>query len=90
MKINFTKEGTMYVATFVATSDFNLHVEKREKSFLYVYQKTTANGKYDSIKDAKFSSADLVIDCDFTALIYPKYIKIESESEPMVCEVTMA
>lgn len=24
MKINFTKEGTIYVATFVSTSDFQL------------------------------------------------------------------
>lgn len=90
MELSFVKERTKYVATFDATSDFNLHIERSEKGFLYVYQRTTTSGEYDSVQGANFSSVDKVIDCDFTALVYPKSIKVESEVEPTRCEVTFA
>lgn len=78
----FVKEGSKYVCEIQVTSDFNLHIERDEKGFLYVQQRTTSNGEYDSINDANFAPSDLIIDVDFTALVYPKWIKIVSEKEP--------
>lgn len=78
----FVKEGTKWVSTFEATSDFNLHIERDKGGFLFVSQRTTQSGEYDSTKDADFSGSDLIIDYDFSALVYPKYIKVSCATEP--------
>lgn len=82
MELNFVKEGTKWVSTFEATSDFNLHIERDKGGFLFVSQRTTQSGEYDSTKDADFSGSDLIIDYDFSALVYPKYIKVSCATEP--------
>lgn len=90
MELNFVKEGTKYVATFNATSNFNLHIEKEHNGFLFVSQRTSSQGEYDSINGADFSKVDKVIDFDFSGIVYPKSIKIESEIEPTMAVVTFA
>ena len=90
MELNFVKEGTKWVAIFDTASDFNLHIERENNGFLFVYQRTSATGKYDSISGADFSRVDNVIDFDFSGVVYPKSIKIESEVEPTMCVVTFA
>lgn len=81
MELNFEKQGTKWVAEFEVTGDFNLHIEREEKGFLFVQQRTTPDGEYDSVNGANFSPSDGVIDMDFVALVYPKYIKVVSEAE---------
>lgn len=76
MTLSFNKEHDKYVATFEATSDFNLHLEKVKKGVVNFYQKSIKDGEYDRFKDLKFDYDDLVLDADCTALVYPKYIKI--------------
>jgi hypothetical protein len=88
MELSFVKEGGSYSAEFEATSDFNLHIEREDLGFLYVQQRTTSEGEYDSVRGADFAPSDLIIDIDFTALVYPKWIKIISEKEPKVGVVT--
>ena len=88
MELSFVKEGRRYFAEFKATSDFNLHIEKTGSGFLYVQQKTVENAEYDSIRGATFAQSDVVIDIDFTALVYPKWIKIVTEVEPTLAVVT--
>lgn len=90
MELSFVKEGSKYVCEIQVTSDFNLHIEREEKGFLYVQQKTTSNGNYDSVRNANFAPSDNVIDYDFTALVYPKWIKIVTEVESTVGVVTFA
>jgi hypothetical protein len=94
MTLNFNKvttdSGDKYVAEFEATGNFNLHIEREESGFLFVNQRTTATGKYDSIKGASFNYGDAVVDVDFTAAIYPKYVQVVSKVLPTVAEVTMA
>ena len=90
MELNFTKEGKRWVAIFDATSDFNLHIEKEHNGFLFVSQRTSSQGEYDSINGADFSKVDKVIDFDFSGVVYPKSIKIESEVEPTIGVVTFA
>ena len=88
MELSFVKEGGRYSAEFEATSDFNLHIEREDNGFLFVKQKTVANGQYDSVQGAKFSPADLIVDLDFVGIVYPKYIKVISEIEPAMAVVT--
>lgn len=87
MELNFEKQGTKWVAEFKVTGDFNLHIEREEKGFLFVQQRTTSDGEYDSVKESNFSPSDGVIDMDFVALVYPKWIKVVSESEPTMAVV---
>lgn len=89
-ELSFVKEGSKYVAEFEAASDFNLHIERNDRGFLYVEQRTSPNGKYDSVQGANFAHSDGVIDIDFAAVIYPKYIKVVSEVEPIMGVVTFA
>ena len=89
MELNFEKQGTKWVAEFKVTSDFNLHIEREEAGFLFVQQRTTPDGEYDSVNGANFSPSDGVIDMDFVALVYPKWIKVVSEAEVTMGIVTM-
>lgn len=89
MDLTFNKDGGSFVAEFVATADFNLHIEKSGGD-IRIMQKTTENGKYDSIDGLYIPAGNPVIDYDFVASIYPKYIKIVSEVEPTLAVVTSA
>lgn len=88
MELIFAKEHDMYVAEFVATGDFNIHLERNDRGILNILQSTVADGKYDSISSHNIIQ-DRVFDCDFTAMIYPKYIKIISNTEVTRCVITM-
>lgn len=90
MELKFTKQGTKWVTEFEVTNDFNLHIERDESGYLYVQQRTTPVGKYDSVQDANFAQSDAVIDIDMTALVYPKFVKVVSESEVTMGVVTYA
>lgn len=87
MELNFTKVGDKYVAEFKATADFNLHIERSESGFLFVNQRTTSSGAYDSIKGASFNYGDPVVDMDFVGTIYPKYIQVVSKVMPTMAVV---
>ena len=88
MALKFTNVGENWVAEFSVTDDFNLHIEREESGYLIVNQRTTAEGKYDSIRDGSFNYGDPVVDIDFTGVIYPKYIQVISKVEPTYAEVT--
>ena len=89
-ELSFVKEGSKYVCEFQTASDFNLHIEREDSGFLYVQQRTTSEGEYDSVSGADFAPSDSIIDIDFTAIVYPKWIKIICEKEPKVGVVTFA
>ena len=86
MEINFEKVGNQYVAEFKATADFNLHIERVGQGTLEVYRRGTAEGEYDFAWSAGIG-ARKVIDYDFGALVYPKYIKVVSGSEVVSASV---
>ena len=88
MELNFVKDGNQYVAEFMATADFNLHIERNERGFLIFNQRTTASGKYDRIKGTSFNDGDPVVDVDFVGSIYPKYIQVVSKVMPTMAVVT--
>lgn len=86
--LTFNQVGDKYVAEFEATTDFNLHIERNESGFLFVNQRITSSGAYDSIKGASFNYGDAVVDMDFTGAIYPKYIQVVSKVMPTLAVVT--
>lgn len=88
--LKFTKEGSRYVTEVEVTSDFNLHIEREQGGVIYLQTRTTPTGRFDSVKGFNIANLDSVIDYDFTALVYPKTIRIVSEVEPTLAEITFA
>lgn len=86
MELTFNKDGNLYVTEFEVTTDFNLHLERDKGGKVSFYQRST-NGQYDSIEELE-KNIDLVFDYDFQSLVWPKYIKITSESLPTVATLT--
>lgn len=87
MELKFNKNGDAWVAEFEATDKFNLHMEGLLLGSFSILQRT-AGGKYTHVRDIPtYPRFDKVFDYDFDALVYPKYIKIVSETEPTYAEV---
>ena len=89
MELTFTKDGDKYVASFAVTSDFNIHIEK-SGGRVVLFQSSIENGEYDYVSGATIADTDGVFDSDFTALIYPKYIKMVADVMPTKAVVTFA
>lgn len=88
MDLSFSKVSDIYVAEFVASNDFNLHIEGIDVRDLSVYQRTSATGEYVSVKSAVLNPPhSRVFDYDFSALVYPKFIKVSCATEPAFAEV---
>lgn len=87
MELTFEKVGNQYVAEFQAPSDFNLHIEREEIGVLEVHQRGSEEGKYDFAWSTGVSGRK-VVDYDFGALVYPKWIKVVSGSEVVKAFVT--
>lgn len=66
---------------FAAQDDFNLHIERVAGGRFLVYQKSIEDGEYAIVDKLERYDDNKVIDLDMTALVYPKWIKIVSESE---------
>lgn len=91
LKLEFTEVSKgLWVAEFVATANFNLHIEREKRGSLVVSQRGTDSGEYSTsfVKGEYEGSA--IFDSDFGALVYPKWIKIESGSKVVSCTVTQA
>ena len=86
MEITFEKieqywgKDAAWVSEFEVTADFNLHIERKKGGRFLVYQKSVADGEYDIVDGLRKDHKD-VIDMDFVALVYPKWIKVVSEAE---------
>ena len=92
MELVFSKNANgYYVAEFKATSDFNLHIEGVAEGNVKVHQRSTSEGEYAYVRRATpYPSFANVYDFDFTAAIYPKWIKVECPNEPSKAVVTVA
>jgi len=88
MELTFVKNGNLYEAEFEATADFNLHIERVAGGRFIIYQKSVADGQYAIVDNIDYHDHKDVIDLDMTALVYPKYIKVASVSEPTIAVVT--
>lgn len=88
MQLEITKNnnGTYQIETEV-NKDFNLHLERTKSGVLEMFQKTSQNGKYAVVDSFNFGDKT-VVDYDFSAVVYPKTIKIVSLSEITYAEIT--
>ena len=91
MELTFVQSSLIesaWEAEFQVTGDFNLHVERVRGGLFLVYQRTTESGDYGLVDDFGKKDGVACIDYDFSALVYPKWIKIVSKSKPSVAVVT--
>lgn len=89
MEIQFVKQDVEWVAEFEATGPFNLHLQREDESLVKVYQKSDQDSEYATLPSWKDHDATKVINIDFAALVYPKWIKIVSLSEVSKGLITM-
>lgn len=89
MELTFEQIDGYWIAEFEVTSDFNLHIERDTEGRFDIYQKT-AGTKYEYIYEIGYLDKRLTYDFDFTALVYPKQIKVKSKVLPQVAVVTFA
>lgn len=88
MELTFSKSGEVYVAEFSATGDFNLHIEGVTAGDVQVFQRGTASGSYARVKSVNPYSYENVYDYDFSAAVYPKYIRVVCPANPTSATVT--
>lgn len=89
MELTFEKIDGQWVAEFEATSDFNINLDRVGKGALVIYQKGSKDGTYASQASYRNIKDSENIDADITALVYPKYIKVVSQTEVVKGIVTM-
>lgn len=90
MNVEFTKTGEVYRGEFTVTSDFNIHIEKETAGDCYLYVKGVADGEYASAVFPSNYLFNKIIDFDLSALVYPKYVLIQSDVPVDKCVVTMS
>jgi hypothetical protein len=85
MDLQFTKiEGKdLYAAEAVVNADFNIHLERTAASRLNILQRTPTEGDFEPVylPSNVQNNTGKTFDCDFSALVYPKTIRIESYTE---------
>lgn len=86
MELTFNKVGNKYISEFEVTSDFNIHIERPEGGITDIYQKTSPEGEY-AIVDGFDTNGKSVIDVDFTALVYPKWIRVVCGNKPTSAQI---
>lgn len=72
-----------YVCETTVSADYALHIERAQSGRLNFFVRSTDSGKYCPTDVSSFlqNLAKEVFDYDFTHLVYPKYIRIESDTE---------
>lgn len=87
MELNFIENKQKdWEAEFEASGDFNLHLERDKKGTITILQKTYLDGDYAFSNE--FPHYYKNFDYDFTGIIYPKMIKVVSDSEVKIGVVT--
>lgn len=89
MELAFSKSEDIYVAEVKVTGDFNLHIEGVVEGDVHVYQRGTETGGYALVREATpRPSYGNVYDMDFSAAVYPKYIRVVCPAQPTSATVT--
>lgn len=82
------KDKVLWEATFTASADFNLHLERPTAGLLVAQQRTTEAGEYANVSEFNGQDFKNVIDATFIHDGFPKSIKILSENQPTMAVVT--
>ena len=87
--LTFVKVGEEYVAAFETTADFALHLERPEAGSLTLGVSSVKDGDFARVENLSSRVRyQTVFDYDFLGGIYPKYIRVASETEPTMAVVT--
>jgi hypothetical protein len=91
LKFEFNEQADRWFAEFTANADFNLHIEGVVGGDISVFQRGSATGEYAYVREAtQRPSFGKVYDCDFSALVYPKYIRVSCPNVPTMSVVNFA
>lgn len=89
MRLNFVHKDNVWVTEFSVSADYNLHIEGVAEGDVRIYQSGVEGAKHALVRGATlYPSYGEVYDMDFSALLYPKYIRVECATEPTMAEVT--
>lgn len=87
MNLEFVKKDN-WEAEFEATADFNLHIEGVPEGQVRIYQRGTSDGEYAYVREATpYPSFSDVYDFDFSALVYPKWIRVVCGNKPTSAQI---
>lgn len=88
MDITFNKVGELWEAEFEVTADFAIHLERDKVGVFRIYQRT-AGSKYALVDevDKVYTRNVGTVDYECPSLIYPKFIKVVSGTEPTLAEI---
>lgn len=87
--LTFVKVGEEYVAAFETTADFALHLERPEAGSLTLGVSSVKDGDFARVENLSSRVRyQTVFDYDFLGGIYPKYIRVASETAPTMAVVT--
>ena len=89
MNLEFTFIDNVWVATFTATDDFAIHIEKEGKAPVYFKQSCVEGATPDLIKSIKMDSAETVLDCAICYPVYPLYMTVMAYEKPTMAIVTV-
>lgn len=89
--ITFSKVGDAYEATFEAGSNFALHIERAEAGLLSMGITSVEGTDYANVEDFPERARYMrVFDYEFAGIVFPKYIKVTSATQPTSAAVTFA
>lgn len=91
--LTFNQQDGKYIAEATVNADYNLHIERVAGGRLNIYQRGAATGEYVDcvgLPTQLVYSAPKVIDWDFSHGVYPKYLRIESDTEVTTATLTEA
>ena len=89
MELVFNQINDRWEAEIKVTADFNLHIEGVREGNVSVFQRGTEMGGYAYVREATpYPSVGTVYEHDFSAILYPKYIKIACATAPSLAVVT--
>lgn len=90
MELTFSKLEEVWVSEFQVSGAFNLHIEGVLEGGVQVYQRGTGTGGYALVRGATpYPTYGTVYDSDFSALVYPKYIRVVCSNQPTMAVVTV-
>ena len=91
MELIFSEQNNRWVAEFEATADFNLHIEGVAEGNISIFQRGTTSGEYAYVRGGTpYPSLNATYDYDFSALIYPKFMRVTCATKPTMAVVTFA
>lgn len=88
-KLEFTKQGDLYVAEVTVNNDYNVHIEREKGGFLYLEQRSTQEGRFAScgLPSGVSNGYWSTLDYTFAHGFYPMTVRFKSTSPITMAEI---